>query len=126
MAFAFHRVSSELYISEKLSCVVSDLSPKASKRFFVPLDEAAASTIRCPRKREMVSSRRKRTAKFRFKLYYASTTFPLRFPAGANGKTGIIIAAEKAIMLLAAIRAVSRYRAGYFGFPRVTVRGTRE
>jgi len=47
-----------------------------------------------------------RRVKFRFKLYYASTTFPLRFSDEANGKTDIIIVAEKrsvAASLLAAV-----------------------
>lgn len=42
-----------------------------------------------------IEARRSRRAKFRFKLYYASTTFPLRFSAEVNGKTDIIIVAEK-------------------------------
>lgn len=54
-------------------------------------------TIRC-REQELVSFCRSTmppSSEIPFKHYYASTTFPLRFSDEANGKTDIIIVAEK-------------------------------
>lgn len=47
-----------------------------------------------------------RRVKFRFKLYYASTTFPLRFSDEANGKRDIIIVTEKRGVIASFLAAI--------------------
>lgn len=65
-------------------------------------------TIRC-REQELVSfcrSTMQPSSEIPFKHYYASTTFPLRFSDEVNGKTDIIIVAEKRGVIASLLAAV--------------------